>query len=61
MGKWTSESTFHWMVYCLDIETGGVVWSREAHTGHAEARSQRRRPAALASIQRKGSAMPHSR
>lgn len=42
MGEWKPYTAYHWMVYCLDIETGDEIWSREVHTGMAEGRSQRR-------------------
>ena len=25
--------THHWMVFCLDLETGALVWQRTAHSG----------------------------
>ena len=28
-----SDSIHHWMVYCLSLTTGELVWKREAHTG----------------------------
>ena len=28
-----SDSIHHWMVYCLSLETGKLLWKREAHTG----------------------------
>lgn len=40
---------FHWMVYCIDVDTGKVLWSREAHKEPAEARSVRRRSNSYAS------------
>jgi outer membrane protein assembly factor BamB len=27
------DSVHHWMVYCLKLDTGEVLWKREAHTG----------------------------
>jgi outer membrane protein assembly factor BamB len=27
------DSVHHWMVYCLSLQTGELLWSREAHTG----------------------------
>lgn len=42
MGEWRPDSTYHWMVYCLDIESGKIIWEREAHRAVAEGRSQRR-------------------
>ena len=25
--------THHWMVYCMDLKTGKIIWKNEAHTG----------------------------
>jgi outer membrane protein assembly factor BamB len=27
------DTVHHWMVYCLDLQTGDIVWKHEAHTG----------------------------
>ncbi|MHC4180152.1 MAG: outer membrane protein assembly factor BamB family protein, partial [Planctomycetota bacterium] len=27
----------HWMVYCLDLDSGKVIWKREAHRGEPQA------------------------
>ncbi len=27
------ESVHHWMVYCLDLDSGKILWKREAHSG----------------------------
>lgn len=29
-----AEVTLHYFLYCLDLETGGVVWRKEIHEGH---------------------------
>ena len=29
-----AEVTLHYFLYCLDIETGGVIWRKEFYTGH---------------------------
>ncbi len=43
LGRLEPKGTFRWMVYSLDIETGEMRWSREAHAGPADPMSQRRR------------------
>jgi len=43
LGVMKPKGIHHWMVYCLDIETGKVLWSQEAHQGPAKPRSAIRR------------------
>jgi outer membrane protein assembly factor BamB len=30
------EGTHHWLVHCLDLSTGRILWTREPHTGRPE-------------------------
>jgi len=49
LGLTKPKGIFHWMVYCIDVDTGEVLWSREAYKGPAGPRSVRRRTNGYAS------------